>query len=205
MHITQPAITNAIRELENEFQFKSIADVSTWACVQVLPIGSSLSYFLLFNQYLESAGTELRYGLLDMTWIKLPMWVVLVAYYIFASRKLKVSSTVAGAVKTEAAAEKKASYTPAQEKLAVFIFVANVILMVVASFTKIVPVYLVSTTFTALAVGLHLISEKEALHSVSWSVIFLVAGTLPLSTAINVSGTGEWVANFMQTSFPAFS
>lgn len=192
--------------LDHKRVFKSIADVSTWACVQMLPIGSSLSYFLLFNQYLEGAGTDLRYGLLDMTWIKLPMWIVLVAYYIFASRKLKVTSAATGTARTEAAtAEKKSSYTPAQEKMAVFIFVANVVLMVVASFTKIVPVYLVSTTFAALAVGLHLISEKEALHSVSWSVIFLVAGTLPLSTAINVSGTGEWVANILQTSFPALS
>lgn len=89
--------------------------------------------------------------------------------------------------------------------MAVFIFVANVILMVVASFTKIVPVYLVSTTFATLAVGLKLISQKDALNSVSWSVIFLIAGTLPLSTAINSSGTGEWIAAIMQSSFPALS
>lgn len=195
--------------LEQKRVFKSVADVTTWACVQMLPISSSLSYFLLFNQYLEAAGTELRYGLLDMTWIKLPMWIVLVVYYILASRKLKVESKGAlggrSNAKAESSGEKITSYTPAQEKLAVFIFAANVILMVAASFTGIVPAYLVSTTFAALAVGLKLISQKDALNSVSWGVIFLIAGTLPLSTAINSSGTGEWIAGIMQNSFPALS
>lgn len=183
--------------------FKPVADVATWGSVQMLPIGSSLSYFILFNTYLESAGTDLRYGLLDMTWIKFPMWIVLLAYYVFASRKIKVNTIAAPkADKLEKKEEKATAYTPAQEKAASFIFFANVILMVIVSFTKVLPVYIVSTTFAALAVGLKLISEKDALQSVSWSTIFLVAGTLPLSTAITASGTGEWLSNILQNAFP---
>ena len=91
---TLAALTPIINEicddndLDRKRVFKSVADVSTWACVQMLPIGSSLSYFILLNEYLETSGTDLRYGLLDMTWIKLPMWIILVAYYIFAARKM---------------------------------------------------------------------------------------------------------------------
>lgn len=210
---TLAALTPIIREicddsgLDQKRVFNSVADVSTWACVQMLPIGSSLSYFILFNQYLESAGTDLRYGLFDMTWIKLPMWFVLVAYYILASRRFSVSTKYATAAKTAGTQIMEKSitaspYTPVQEKLAIFIFTANVILMVIASFTNIVPVYLVSTTFASLAVGLRLLSEKEALQSVSWNVIFLVAGSLPLSDAINSSGTGEWVSSIVQNAFP---
>ena len=209
---TLAALTPIINEIcddngiDRKRVFKSVADVSTWACVQMLPIGSSLSYFILFNEYLETAGTDLRYGLLDMTWIKLPMWIVLVVYYIIASRKMSaVSSGVTTSSTAANVPEKKTSYTPKQEKMAVFIFVANTIIMVIASFTKIVPVYLVSTTFASLAVGLRLVTEKEALSSVSWNVIFLVAGSLPLSTAINISGTGEWVSNIIQTSFPGLT
>ncbi len=186
--------------------FKPVADVSTWGSVQMLPVGSSLSYFILFNTYLEKAGTDLRFGLMDFTWIKFPMWVALLAYYVFVNRKLQVKNSFAEMKKhEEVKRENITSYTPLQEKLAVFIFVANVILMVIVSFTKILPVYLVSTTFAALAVGLKLISEKDALSSVSWSTVFLVAGTLPISTAINVSGTGEWLSNLLQTTFPALS
>ena len=209
---TLAALTPIINEicddndLDRKRVFKSVADVSTWACVQMLPIGSSLSYFILFNEYLETSGTDLRYGLLDMTWIKLPMWIILVAYYIFAARKMGTKNSNGSiAKKQKIVYEVKSSYTPAQEKMAVFVFTANTVLMVVASFTKIVPVYLVSTTFAALAVGLRLVTEKEALSSVSWNIIFLVAGSLPLSTAINVSGTGTWVSNIIQNSFPSLT
>lgn len=209
---TLAALTPIINEicddndLDRKRVFKSEADVSTWACVQMLPIGSSLSYFILFNEYLETSGTDLRYGLLDMTWIKLPMWIILVAYYIFAARKMGTKNSNGSiAKKQKIVSEVKSSYTPAQEKMAVFVFTANTVLMVIASFTKIVPVYLVSTTFAALAVGLRLVTEKEALSSVSWNIIFLVAGSLPLSTAINVSGTGTWVSNIIQNSFPSLT
>ncbi len=184
--------------------FKPVADVATWGSVQMLPIGSSLSYFILFNTYLENAGTDLRFGLFDLTWIKLPMWLVILGYYIFVNRKLKIKSvsTAEKSVKT-VSREEMTPYTVTQEKIAVGIFVANVILMVIVSFTAILPVYLVSTFFAALCVGLKLISEKDALSSVSWSTIFLVAGTLPLSTAITVSGTGGWISSILQTAFPS--
>lgn len=130
------------------------------------------------------------------------MWLVLVAYYVFISRKMNAAPDTGRSATVSETVSKKNPYSPTQEKMAIFIFVANTVLMVIASFTKIVPVYLVSTTFASLAVGLHLLTEKEALSSVSWNVIFLVAGSLPLSTAINTSGTGEWISNLIQTSFP---
>lgn len=209
---TLAALTPIIREicrdngLDEKRVFKSVADVTTWACVQMLPIGTSLSYFVLFNQYLEAAGTDLRYGLLDMTYIKLPMWLVLVAYYVFISRKFSVKESASCLADTAEKAQIQAPasiYTPKQEKLAIFIFIANIVLMIVASFTKIAPVYLVSTAFAGLAVGLRLMTEKEAFSSVSWNVIFLVAGSLPLSAAINESGTGAWVSSIIQEAFPA--
>lgn len=186
--------------------FKSAADLCTWVCVQCFPIGSSIIYLLLFNQYITDAGSEVQYGLMDFTWIKLPMFFFLLVYYIVICKKFVVDKE-ASARAQEALTEDidystKTPYTPLQEKLAAFIFLANVILMVVATATKIVPVYLVSTTFAALAVGLKLISQKDAFNSVSWSVIFLVAGTLPLSNAITASGTGEWISNLFSNAFP---
>ncbi len=62
-----------------------------------------------------------------------------------------------------------------QDKLAIGIFFANLVLMVVASFTSFMPVYLVSSIFAVLAVAVKLIGEKEAFNSIGWSVLFLVA------------------------------
>lgn len=187
--------------------FKATADLCTWLTVQCFPIGSSISYLLLFNQYMTDAGSDVQYGLMDFTYIKLPMFLCLLVYYILICRRFVVESKSGGTGVRESFDEEidystKTSYSPIQEKLATFIFLGNIVLMVIATATGIVPVYLVSTTFAALAVGLKLISQKDAFNSVSWGVIFLVAGTLPLSNAITVSGTGEWISNLFSNAFP---
>ena len=106
----------------------------------------------------------------------------------------------------EVSEEKKpARYTPKQEKIIVTIFFANVTLMVIASMTKIVEPYLVSLFFAAVIMGLGYLNEKEAFQSISWQTVFLVAGTLPLATAINSSGMAKWMTDIVQTMFPSMT
>lgn len=181
--------------------FKPAADVTNWGAVQMLPIGGSLSYFLLFNSYLENAGTSLRFNLLDFTYVKLPMWFVLAAYYLIMNSRVKLNPRTRAAEETGKIV-RNSNYTPVQEKIVVWVFFANAVLMVIASFTKIVAPYLISLIFAALLVGMRLMTEKEAFQSISWTTVFLVAGTLPLGTAINVSGTNKWIVSVVQTYFP---
>lgn len=203
-----PLITEICKDtgMDKKRVFKATADVSTWACVECLPIGGSLSYLLLLNQYLADAGAEVQYSLLDLTWIKLPMCILLFAYYLLIAKRFKTGEGTDSVIEEEVIDYSKITpYTPVQEKWAIFIFVANVALMILASATGLVPIYLVSTTFAALATGLKLISQKDALNSVSWGVIFLVAGTLPLSTAITSSGTGDWLAGVIKSALPGLT
>ncbi|MBR0108341.1 MAG: anion permease, partial [Pyramidobacter sp.] len=100
---------------------------------------------------------------------------------------------------------KPARYTPKEEKVIVTIFFLNVILMVVASMTKIIAPYLVSLFFAAVIMGKGYLTEKEAFQSISWQTVFLVAGTLPLATAINVSGTSKWMVGLVQQMFPSMT
>lgn len=183
--------------------FKPTADVCNWAAVQMLPIGGSIAYLMWFNSYLEQVGTELRYGLFDFTFIKFPMWLILVAYYLFMSRgqKLKSYSSIEE-VKDDG---QPSRYTPQDEKIIVGIFFLNVILMVAASMTEIVEPYLISLFFAAVVVGKGYLSEKEAFQSVSWQTVFLVAGTLPLGTAINSSGMSDWIVSMVQSMFPSLT
>ena len=130
--------------------FKPTADVCNWASVQMLPVGGSIAYLMWFNSYLEQVGTDLRYGLFDFTFIKFPMWLILVAYYLFMSRGQKLKDASIAAVAED---DKPSRYTPEQEKVIVGIFFLNVILMVIASMTKIIAPYLVSLFFAAIIVG----------------------------------------------------
>lgn len=182
--------------------FKPTADVCNWASVQMFPIGGSIAYFMWFNSYLEQTGSPLRYGLFDFTFIKFPMWLILVAYYLFMSRGQKLKSE---SVAEAAEAAEPARYTPKEEKVIVTIFFLNVILMVVASMTKIIAPYLVSLFFAAVIMGKGYLTEKEAFQSISWQTVFLVAGTLPLATAINVSGTSKWMVGLVQQMFPSMT
>ena len=182
--------------------FKPTADICNWASVQMLPVGASIAYFMWFNSYLEAAGTELRYGLFDFTFIKFPMWLVLVAYYLLMSRGQKLKDDTVADVEDN---NKPARYTQKQEKVIVTIFFANVILMVIASMTKIIEPYLVSLFFAAVIMGLGYLNEKEAFQSISWQTVFLVAGTLPLATAINSSGMSKWMTDLVQTMFPSMT
>ena len=182
--------------------FKPTADVCNWASVQMLPVGGSIAYLMWFNSYLEQVGTDLRYGLFDFTFIKFPMWLVLVAYYLFMSRGQKLKDASIAAIAED---DKPARYTPEQEKVIVGIFFLNVILMVIASMTKIIAPYLVSLFFAAVIVGRGYLSEKEAFQSISWQTVFLVAGTLPLATAINSSGMSDWIVSLVQAAFPSMT
>ena len=182
--------------------FKPTADVCNWASVQMLPVGGSIAYLMWFNSYLEQVGTDLRYGLFDFTFIKFPMWLILVAYYLFMSRGQKLKDASIAAVAED---DKPSRYTPEQEKVIVGIFFLNVILMVIASMTKIIAPYLVSLFFAAIIVGRGYLTEKEAFQSISWQTVFLVAGTLPLATAINSSGMSDWIVSLVQAAFPSMT
>ena len=182
---------------------KPIADVAMWASIQHFPFGSTFTYLAMFNTYIEQAGGTDYFGLLDFSLIKFPLLIVLVIYYVITCRKLSTSKKVAASENSfENDNKPRTSYTPFQEKCATAIFVLNVIGMVVVAITGIIPAYLVSTFFAILAVALRLLSEKEALNSISWSLVFLVAGTLPISTAMNKTGTGAWIATLVENAFP---
>jgi len=155
------------------------------------------------NAYIEGAGGTQVYGLFDFTLIKGPMLILLIVYYLFINRNLKAIEAAVDQAGDLDDGTKHTAYTPAQEKLAYVIFVLNIVLMVAAALTGIVPTYLVSSAFAVLATALHLLSEKEAFASINWPVIFLVAGTLPISTAMNKTGTGVWIAGIIQNVFPS--
>lgn len=95
--------------MDSKRLFKPTADLCNWASVQTFPIGTSIAYFMWFNSYLEAAGTELRYGLFDFTFIKFPMWLVLVAYYLFMSHGQKLKDETVAKVTED---NKPKRYTP---------------------------------------------------------------------------------------------
>lgn len=194
-------------EMDGKRTIKAAADLGTFASRSTLPIGSSLAYLALANTYLEQGGALERIGMMDFSYIKIPMLLVLFGWCVFQNRdffRAKQSESALNMRRQQLLqmkAEKATEYTKVQDILAQAFFVATVVLMFLVESTGCLPSYMVSVFFCILCVLFRLISDKEAFSAISWSSIFLVAGTLPLSTAINVSGLSMHISDAFEALF----
>lgn len=73
----------------------------------------------------------------------------------------------------------------------VLLILAGVVL--IPAFTTI-PILLTSLVGVILMVLTGVLPKEEVYGSVSWDVIFLIAGVIPLAIAMNKSGTADWLA-----------
>ena len=97
------------------------------------------------------------------------------------------------AAHTAAASEK---LSPFKRKLAVLIVLVSIAMMLLENVIG-VKMYLTSCIGAAALVLTGVLSEKEALNSIHQPTIFLFAGVLALSDAIQTTGAGDVVADWM--------
>lgn len=86
--------------------------------------------------------------------------------------------------------------SPFKSKLAVVIILATILLMLLENVTGI-KMYLTACLGAVALVLSGVLSEKEALNSIHQPTIFLFAGVLALSDAIQTTGAGDVVADWM--------
>ena len=97
------------------------------------------------------------------------------------------------AAHTAAASEK---LSPFKRKLAVLIVLVSIAMMLLENVIG-VKMYLTSCIGAAALVLTGVLTEKEALNSIHQPTIFLFAGVLALSDAIQTTGAGDVVADWM--------
>lgn len=186
---------------------KSCADV---ACTgnNILPFGTALTTYMTYNAYLEAAGATERFQMIDPFACKIPIYIVYFLFIYFVGSKFwerreqkseliqsaRETATTAGEKKR---AEKKNTLTPTQNKLGIILFFGAAATMILCSaFTKI-PLYVIGFIFCIIAVAAKIVTEKELFDSVSWSTVFLLACTLPLSTAMTNSGCNDIISSLI--------
>lgn len=69
--------------------------------------------------------------------------------------------------------------------------------MVVLLATGAVPAAVAALLAACAIVGLGVLTPNEAYRGISWTTVFLVAGMIPLSTAMEVSGAAAWAADIL--------
>jgi len=162
-----------------------------------LPIGQGVSYNVAQpNGYLESFGSEIRFGMFDMTLARLAGCIVQPLFCIFVLPKLcpdKGDEALKEGLTREISVS---TLSKARETLAYVISAGTVILMILAGTLKL-NICMIACAGALLMVLCGVMDNKEAIGAVNWGMIFLFAGILPLSTALTKTGASDVIADFI--------
>ena len=166
----------------------------------VLPLGSTLGQYLTYNAILEAAGAEQRFGIFDVLIMKTPICLAWVLVLIFVGRKFyKLNYKNPDPYKLEVLADESGNelpttLSPAKDKLAYVLFFGGMLLMVAGTMTTKIPIIIWAFLPAIIGVYAGIITYKDAINAMDWDTILLVAGTMPLTTAITKTGADAYIA-----------
>lgn len=151
---------------------------------------------MAWNDVMMKAGAPNPLHVWDFTVARIPMLATAILYMTFVGYKLmpdipngKFSDGASGQTGSE-------KISPAKQKLAMIIILATIALMMLENAIGI-KMYLTACLGAVLLVLTGVLSEKEALAPIHQPTIFLFAGVLALSDAIQKTGAGDVVADWM--------
>jgi len=200
-----PIIISITKDNENLSRtqiLKPAIDISSmWS--GTLPVGLGAGTYLLFNSIVENAGGVGTFTIMDNTISKIfPLiacliWELLYGWKLIPKEPLSPLKEF-GSTMPVLEGDKLTNLTPFQDKAAIFLYFGSVVGMVLVSFFPIVPTYIVAVICAILMMLTGVLNEKEAFGSISWTIIFMYAGLLPLTTALQSSGAGQLLTNGLQ-------
>ena len=201
--VMAPIIASVAAEagLSRKQTLKLCGDVSSNS-ILVLPIGLTLTAYLTYNAYLEAGGAESSYlfGIMDQTILKAPIFVVwLILMIVFGRRFIKVNDSELedGNESVVKENEKATVLTKELDRLAIGMFFASIVVMVAGTQFFGIPIYLTCGVFAIASIAMKLITVNEAIASMSWVSIVVIAGTLPVATALNKTGASAILADIL--------
>lgn len=178
---------------------KSCTDIAFMGGFCVLPIGDSLVQYVQFNSYLEMANAPQHMNMIDMFVMKVPIFIVGFLFILFVGHRFYSTAEYQDTIELpQRDNDKLTDLSPAKDKFAMFLFFASVVAMVIVNATEFYPMYVVPYISVAIAYLTGIVEGPECLKSINWNIIFMIAGTLPLSAAISNTGLGEIIASGMR-------
>lgn len=162
-----------------------------------LPIGQGFSGNVAQpNGYLESFGSDIRFGMFDMTLARLAGCIIQPLFCIFILPKLCPNKEDED-LKEGLAREIKASTLPKFKEIMAYVISAGTIIFMILASTLGLNTCMIACVGALLMVVCGIMNEKDVISSVNWGMVFLFAGILPLSTALTKTGASDVVADFI--------
>ena len=199
MTIMIPMITGICAEQKrplSKFMFASCCLSQVWA--GYVPIGGSAGGYLANNAVVENLGGVGTFTFFTNMIVKLPAVILLTPVIVWLTVKMAPDlgniPSAAGGEGGASSGGKKAALTPGQEKLCAIIFIGTIIGIVACALTG-VSTWYPSCVGAFILVVTGILSDKEAIRAMGNPVIFITVGTLPLSTALKVTGADVLIAD----------
>lgn len=186
-------IANDIGTSRSKLLFPAMACANIATSMTFLGQGASN---MTWNDIMMKGGAPHSLQVWDFTIARIPLLIVAIAYMVFLGHKLMPDIDNSKFDDNIHNSEKAIKLSPLKEKIALIIVLTTIILMLFENIIGI-KMYLIACIGAVLLVLTGVLSEKEALGAIHQPTIFLFAGVLTLSDAIQVTGVGDLVADYM--------
>ena len=148
---------------------------------------------IIANGALQAAGIQDQFGFFEYAWIGIPVSVAGMLYMMFVGKYLLPKQELDADQEIEQEVEaNEASSTKQMISAAILICVV----LVMAVGVKGVTLEMAAIVGAIVCVLTGCLTEKQAYASIDWVTIFLFAGMMPVSKAMDVTGAGKMIADW---------
>ena len=149
---------------------------------------------ILMSATLQATGLE-RFGFFEFAWIGVPLSIVGMIYMLTIGRKLCPRHMVESDASAGSGSKEEAKDT--RKMMICAAILLGVVTAMVLEKEIHIPMQMSAIIGGLLCVLTGCLNEKQAYEGIDWTTIFLFAGMLPLASAMEKSGAGALIANFV--------
>ena len=148
---------------------------------------------IIANGALQAAGIQDQFGFFEYAWIGIPVSIAGMLYMMFVGKYLLPKQELDADQEIEQEVEANdASAT--KQYISAAILVCVVLVMAVG--VKGITLEMAAIVGAIVCVLTGCLTEKQAYASIDWVTIFLFAGMMPVSKAMDVTGAGKMIAEW---------
>ena len=144
------------------------------------------------KSFLEGIGTGQTFGFLEYAIVGAPVCVIMIVYYLTIGQKIIPKNKE---LVKKAKMDPNAVYKAKDQIIVGIVFILVVISMALESVTGI-PLFVSAMVGAVVLMLFKVVGPEEAFEEyVDWNTIMVIAGMLPMGTALQVSGAADLIAN----------
>ena len=148
---------------------------------------------IIANGALQAAGINDSFGFFEYAWIGIPVSVAGMLYMMFVGKYLLPKQELSADQEIEQEVEAN-EVSSTKQIISAVILIAVVLVMAVG--VKGVTLEMAAIIGAIICVLTGCLTEKQAYASIDWVTIFLFAGMMPVSKAMDVTGAGKLIAEW---------